>query len=46
MLANVSEEGRYELTPERRALLNTIRYAEGTWKDGDDKGIQGSLRRW
>ena len=33
-----NEGGRYELTPERRALLNTIRYAEGTWKDGEDKG--------
>ena len=32
------EDGAYELTPERRALLNTIRYAEGTWKDGQDKG--------
>ena len=40
MLANVSESGPYELTPERRALLNTIRYAEGTWKDGKDKGYQ------
>ena len=40
MLANVSESGPYELTPERRALLNTIRYAEGTWKDGQDKGYQ------
>lgn len=38
MLANVSENGHYELTPERRALLNTIRYAEGTWKDGKDNG--------
>jgi muramidase (phage lysozyme) len=32
------EQGPYELTPERRALLNTIRYAEGTWKDGQDQG--------
>ena len=24
----------YAITPERRALLNTIRYAEGTWKQG------------
>ena len=40
MLANVSESGPYRLTPERRALLNTIRYAEGTWKDGKDKGYQ------
>ena len=38
MLPEVSEDGRYELTPERRALLNTIRYAEGTWKDGADRG--------
>ena len=22
----------YVITPERRALLNTIRFAEGTWK--------------
>ena len=33
-----TEDGPYELTPERRALLNTIRYAEGTWKGGQDKG--------
>ena len=39
-LASGNEGGRYELTPERRALLNTIRYAEGTWKDGEDKGYQ------
>ncbi len=24
----------YAITPQRRALLNTIRYAEGTWKQG------------
>jgi lysozyme len=30
----------YTITPERRALLNTIRYAEGTWKDGEDKGYR------
>ena len=35
-----NEGGRYELTPERRALLNTIRFAEGTWKDGEDKGYR------
>ena len=29
-LSSGKEGGRYELTPERRALLNTIRYAEGT----------------
>ena len=37
MIVN-TEDAPYELTPERRALLNTIRYAEGTWKDGQDKG--------
>jgi muramidase (phage lysozyme) len=37
-LVEGSEQGPYELTPERRALLNTIRYAEGTWKDGQDHG--------
>ena len=30
----------FAITPERRALLNTIRYAEGTWKDGEDKGYR------
>ena len=35
-----NEGGRYVLTPERRALLNTIRFAEGTWKDGEDKGYR------
>ena len=39
-IAKGKEGGRYELTPERRALLNTIRYAEGTWKDGKDKGYR------
>ena len=39
-LASGWEGGRYELTPERRALLNTIRYAEGTWKDGEDQGYR------
>ena len=39
-LASGNEGGRYELTPERRAVLNTIRYAEGTWKDGEDKGYR------
>ena len=33
-------EGHYQITAERRALLNTIRYAEGTWKDGHDLGYQ------
>ncbi len=30
----------YPVTPERRALLNTIRYAEGTWKGGRDDGYR------
>ncbi|MEX1315825.1 MAG: endolysin [Synechococcaceae cyanobacterium] len=28
----------FAITPERRALLNTIRYAEGTWANGEDRG--------
>ncbi|MEB3158563.1 MAG: glycoside hydrolase family 104 protein [Synechococcus sp.] len=31
---------RYVITPERRALLNTIRLAEGTWKGGLDVGYR------
>ena len=30
----------YIITPERRALLNTIRYAEGTWKGGFNIGYR------
>ena len=30
----------YIITPERRALLNTIRFAEGTWKNGLDIGYR------
>lgn len=30
----------YELTPERKALLDTIRYAEGTWANGDPIGYR------
>ena len=26
----------FRVTPQRQALLNTIRYAEGTWKQGED----------
>lgn len=36
----VPEAGHYLMTPERRALLNTIRFAEGTWKDGKDLGYR------
>jgi muramidase (phage lysozyme) len=41
--------GPYSLTPERRALLDTIRYAEGTWTGGRPDGYRmlygGSLVR-
>lgn len=30
----------YAVTPERRALLNTIRYAEGTWANGTEIGYR------
>jgi muramidase (phage lysozyme) len=30
----------YALTPQRRALLETIRYAEGTWKNGSPDGYR------
>ena len=33
-------DAAYAITPERRALLNTIRYAEGTWKEGKDLGYR------
>lgn len=33
-------EGPYAITPERRALLNTLRYAEGTWLGGADEGYR------
>ncbi|QEY33332.1 hypothetical protein EVJ50_03310 [Synechococcus sp. RSCCF101] len=33
-------DGVYRITPERRALLNTIRYAEGTWLEGSDRGYR------
>ena len=32
--------GAYRITPERRALLNTIRYAEGTWVGGSSEGYR------
>ncbi|WP_398333258.1 endolysin [Vulcanococcus sp.] len=31
---------RFAITPERRALLNTIRYAEGTWARGENLGYR------
>lgn len=30
----------YAVTPERKALLNTIRYAEGTWRSGSADGYR------
>jgi lysozyme len=32
--------GPYAITPERRALLETIRFAEGTWKGGRPEGYR------
>ena len=37
---DVSGGQAYPITPERRALLNTIRYAEGTWVGGSDEGYR------
>lgn len=34
------EKPIYEITPKRRALLDTIRYAEGTWANGSDIGYR------
>jgi muramidase (phage lysozyme) len=34
------EKPIYEITPERRALLDTIRYAEGTWANGTEVGYR------
>lgn len=31
-------QATYAITPQRQALLNTIRYAEGTWKRGSREG--------
>lgn len=36
----LSGPGAYVITPARRALLNTIRYAEGTWVDGSVDGYR------
>ncbi len=33
-------QATYAITPERRALLDTIRYAEGTWKGGSVEGYR------
>lgn len=31
---------QFAITPERRAMLNTIRYSEGTWVNGDPAGYR------
>lgn len=36
--AMASKGTAYAITPRRQALLNTIRYAEGTWKNGSGEG--------
>jgi len=36
--AVVKGPGLYRITPERRAALDTIRYAEGTWNGGSVSG--------
>ncbi|MEA5416057.1 glycoside hydrolase family 104 protein [Synechococcus sp. BA-132 BA5] len=36
----VAATGPYGITPERRALLNTIRFAEGTWIGGSQEGYR------
>lgn len=35
-----AEPGPYTLTPQRRALLDTIRFAEGTWTNGSQDGYR------
>ncbi len=37
---NPKEKGFYGITLKRRALLNTIRFAEGTWKEGEAVGYR------
>ena len=39
-VAVAGASGRYGITPERRALLNTIRFAEGTWIGGSQEGYR------
>lgn len=35
-----ASDKKYKITTRRRALLNTIRFAEGTWKGGDPVGYK------
>jgi muramidase (phage lysozyme) len=39
-IATVRASAPYRITPERRALLDTIRYAEGTWRGGSPEGYR------
>jgi hypothetical protein len=39
-VGNRQGRGPYGITPERRALLNTIRFAEGTWIGGSQEGYR------
>ena len=39
-MPSVAALRRFDVTPERRALLNTIRFAEGTWRQGKDEGYR------
>ena len=40
ILPTAKGPGLYALTPERRAALETIRFAEGTWSGGSTKGYR------
>ena len=40
LLDNQQNTIRYGITPKRKALLNTIRYAEGTWRTGKNLGYR------
>lgn len=39
-VAALQPSAPYRITPERRALLDTIRYAEGTWSGGSSEGYR------
>ena len=39
-LGEAKDNTSYAITPQRRALLNTIRYAEGTWRGGSSEGYR------
>jgi muramidase (phage lysozyme) len=40
LASNPAGAGPYAITAERGALLDTIRYAEGTWKEGSQEGYR------